>query len=92
MTRFGPGAIDPYDDEARGVQRQALDEGQVLTDRVARPGVLGQAERLITAPYAVAVEKFLAANAIERTFPPGEVKITALICCISPTAPICAPS
>jgi hypothetical protein len=49
--------------------RQALDEGQMLTDRIARPRLLGEAERLIKALRAVAVEKSFAANAIERTSP-----------------------
>ena len=66
VTRFGPSATDSYSDDARNVLRRALDEGRALRDRTARPGVLAQAERMVTALHAAAVERFLAANAIAR--------------------------
>ena len=66
VTRFGPSAVDSYDDHARNVLRRALDQGRTLHDRAARPGVLAEAERMVTALHGAAVERFLAANAIER--------------------------
>ena len=66
VTRFGPSATNSYGDEARNVLRQALEEGRALRDRTARPGVLVEAERMVTALHAAAVERFLAANTIER--------------------------
>jgi anhydro-N-acetylmuramic acid kinase len=65
VTRFGPTAIDPYADEAKSVLRQALEAGRALTDRTARPGMLVEAERMVTALHATAMANFLAANAIE---------------------------
>jgi anhydro-N-acetylmuramic acid kinase len=66
VTYFGPDSIEPYDEKARSVLRQALEAGRALADRAARPGVLADAERMVTALHAAAIEKFLAVNAIDR--------------------------
>jgi anhydro-N-acetylmuramic acid kinase len=64
-THFGPSATDPYGDEAKSVPRQALEAGRTLADRTARPGMLAEAERMVTALHAAAVQNFLTATAIE---------------------------
>jgi anhydro-N-acetylmuramic acid kinase len=66
VTRFGPSAVNSYEASERNLLRQALEEGRALGDRTSRPGVLDEAERMVTALHAAAVENFLAANAIER--------------------------
>jgi anhydro-N-acetylmuramic acid kinase len=66
VTGFGPSATDPYAADDRNLLRQALEEGRALKSRTARPGVLGEAERMVTTLHAAAVERFLAANRIER--------------------------
>src|SRR6202008_1410768 len=45
---------------------QASREARVLIDRAARPGVLAEAEALVTLRHAEAVDAFLAAEAIAR--------------------------
>jgi anhydro-N-acetylmuramic acid kinase len=67
VTRFGPSAVNSYEADERNVLRQALEEGRALRDRAARPGVLGEAERMVTALHAAAVENFLAANNIDKS-------------------------
>ena len=66
VTGFGPSTTEPYRPDERDVLRQALQEGRALTSRTARPGVLAEAERMVTALHAAAVEKLLAANGIAR--------------------------
>jgi anhydro-N-acetylmuramic acid kinase len=59
VTRFGPSGYRPYSVGERGILRQALDEAVTLTDRDARPGVLAEAERVVTLAHAEAVAHFL---------------------------------
>ena len=66
VTQFGPSATEPYQPGEREVLRRALAEGRTLSDRITRPGILGEAERMVTALHAAAVERFLGANAIAR--------------------------
>lgn len=66
VTRFGPAATWPYGPADKDVLRRALDEARNLADRAARPGVLDEAERMVTARHAAAVEAFFAANGIDR--------------------------
>jgi len=66
VTRFGPSAVDAYTPDQRNVLRQALEEGRALHERTARPGMLAEAERMVTALHAAAVEKLLTTNTIER--------------------------
>ncbi len=60
IAGFGPTGYRPYADGERALLRQALSEGAALTDRWQRPGVLAEAEALITRAHAEAVEAFLA--------------------------------
>jgi len=49
ISRFGPAALHPYREHEVALLRRALEEARSLTDRDTRPGVLGEAERMITA-------------------------------------------
>ena len=53
---FGPSGYRPYSDAERDLLRRALADAVGLTARDARPGVLGEAEALITRAHAEAVE------------------------------------
>src|SRR5207302_535633 len=50
----------PYTDMERSLLRQALYEAADLPDRVARPGCLREAERVVTSAHAEAVAAFTA--------------------------------
>ena len=65
VSRFGPSAVHVYRDEEAALLRQAVEAARELTDRAARPGVVGEAERMTTALHAAAVRGFLDANAID---------------------------
>lgn len=62
----GPAGYRPYSADERALLRQALQEAIGLSDRNARPGVLAEAERVVTAAHAEAVEAFLAQHGIAR--------------------------
>lgn len=66
VTRFGPSAIHFYNEDDEGVIRRAMEAAVMLTDRTARPGVIGEAERVLTDLHASAVNTFLATNGIDR--------------------------
>jgi anhydro-N-acetylmuramic acid kinase len=57
IASFGPRLARPYDEDERALLRRALVEARKLTDRTARPGVLAEAERMVTGAHAEAVEK-----------------------------------
>lgn len=59
---FGPTGERPYTPPEREVLRAALAAARGLTDRSERPGVLAEAERIVTAAHAEAVEALLAAE------------------------------
>ncbi|MGO9134374.1 MAG: anhydro-N-acetylmuramic acid kinase [Methylovirgula sp.] len=65
-ARLAPGASRSftYAAEDRALLRAALDEAAALTDRQARPGRLAEAEAMVTARHAEAVEAFLVAEGI----------------------------
>lgn len=65
ISRFGPSALHVYRDEEAALLRRAVEAARELTDRTARPGVIGEAERMTTALHAGAVHAFLDANAID---------------------------
>jgi anhydro-N-acetylmuramic acid kinase len=67
IAGFGPSGYRPYSDPERALLRQALAEAASLTDRNARPGILGQAEALVTSAHAEAFETLLTANAVARS-------------------------
>src|ERR1700730_13704511 len=64
ISAFGPTGYRAYHDTERALLRQALAEAANLTDRAARPGVLAQAEQLVTDAHAEAVETCLAKNGL----------------------------
>jgi anhydro-N-acetylmuramic acid kinase len=66
VARFGPVGYRPYTDGERDLLRGALAAATALSDRAARPGVLAEAEALVTQAHAEAVEDFLRAHAIAR--------------------------
>ena len=65
IKAFGPNGYRAYADEERAFLRRALDEAAGLTDRDARPGILREAEALVTRAHAEAVEEFLNSWQIE---------------------------
>src|ERR1700676_3508992 len=66
VKSFGPSGYRPYTDSERGLLRQALSEAVNLPQRDARPGILREAERAVTAAHAEAVAAFTAQNRISR--------------------------
>jgi anhydro-N-acetylmuramic acid kinase len=67
IDHFGPTGYRPYSDDEQALLRQALQEGAALTDRAARPGVVAQADVLVTRVHAETVEAFLATENIEKS-------------------------
>lgn len=53
----GPTFFRPYRDDERAVLRAALAAARNLSDRAARPGVLAEAEAIVTEAHAEAVER-----------------------------------
>jgi anhydro-N-acetylmuramic acid kinase len=66
VTRLGPTDYRPYSDPERAVLRQALADAVHLTTRQARPGVLSEAERMVTNAHGEAVEGFLSRQRVAR--------------------------
>jgi anhydro-N-acetylmuramic acid kinase len=66
IARLGPIGYRPYAEEERRLLRSALAAAAALTSRNDRPGIVSDAERLVTAAHFQAVEAFLRANAIAR--------------------------
>jgi anhydro-N-acetylmuramic acid kinase len=66
IARFGPVGYRPYAEDERDLLRRALAAATGLTDRAARPGVLAEAEALVTQAHAEAVEDFIRAHRIDR--------------------------
>src|ERR1700730_17609284 len=64
VAAFGPTGYRAYHDTERALLRQALAEAANLTDRAARPGVLAQAEQVVTDAHCEAIETCLAKNGI----------------------------
>jgi anhydro-N-acetylmuramic acid kinase len=56
----------PYTEEERALLRRALADGATLSDRTSRPGVLLDAEALITRAHAEAVEAFMTEQGLSR--------------------------
>jgi len=48
VKSFGPSGYRAYTSHERGLLRQALTEAVHLSQRDARPGILGEAERAVT--------------------------------------------
>jgi anhydro-N-acetylmuramic acid kinase len=64
IAAFGPARTYPYAEADRQLFRAALRDALGLTNRDARPGVLAEAEALVTQRHAEAVEAFLAAESV----------------------------
>jgi anhydro-N-acetylmuramic acid kinase len=66
IALFGPTGYRPYGDAEQALLRQALKEGAALSERTARPGMLGEAEAFVTRVHAETVEAFLASEQIDK--------------------------
>uniref|UniRef100_Q07MC6 Anhydro-N-acetylmuramic acid kinase n=1 Tax=Rhodopseudomonas palustris (strain BisA53) TaxID=316055 RepID=Q07MC6_RHOP5 len=64
VAALGPTGYRPYSEPERDLLRQALAAAVQLTARDARPGVLADAERMVTLAHAEAVATFTAQNRI----------------------------
>jgi anhydro-N-acetylmuramic acid kinase len=58
VTAFGPSGYRPYTDVERRLLLQALTEAVHLKAREARPGILHEAERVVTTAHAEAIASF----------------------------------
>jgi anhydro-N-acetylmuramic acid kinase len=65
VSRFGPSATHVYRKDEEALLRRAVEAARGLADRTARPGAVGEAERMTTALHAGAVRAFLDANGID---------------------------
>lgn len=64
VKAFGPSGYRPYTDVERRLLLQALTEAAHLHAREARPGILMEAERIVTAAHAEAIASFKSQNRI----------------------------
>ena len=64
VSAFGPSGYRPYTNAERSLLRQALIEAVHLPQRDARPGILAEAEHVVTLAHAEAVAAFLAQHRI----------------------------
>jgi anhydro-N-acetylmuramic acid kinase len=62
VKAFGPSGYRPYSDMERRLLLQALTEAVHLHAREARPGILQEAERVVTAAHAEAIASFKVQN------------------------------
>ncbi len=62
----GPASFQPYSDSDRALLRAAIAAAVTLEDRAARPGVLAEAEAMIDARHASAINAFLREHSIDR--------------------------
>ena len=60
VVTFGATGFQPYSDADRALLRDALGEAAGLASRDGRSGAVAEAEQMVTARHAEAVEKFLA--------------------------------
>jgi anhydro-N-acetylmuramic acid kinase len=65
VSRFGPSAIHVYQDAESKLLRDAIEVARPLEDRNSRPGIVAEAERMVTTLHAGAVKAFLDANGID---------------------------
>ena len=66
VTRFGPSAAHFYNDHEEGVLRAAMEAAPAMRSRHDRPGVIGEAEQVVTVLHASAVNNFIKASGIDR--------------------------
>ncbi len=67
VITLGPWRTYPYSEADRALLRGAVGEAASLNDRNARPGLLAEADALITDRHAEAVEDFLISESISRS-------------------------
>ena len=67
VVERGPSATYPYRPEQQALLQEALKEAKTLTERTARPGILGLAEQELTRWHADAVELFLQENDLNHS-------------------------
>jgi anhydro-N-acetylmuramic acid kinase len=66
ITRFGRSATHFYRESESKLLRAAVEAARMLENRDSRPGVIAEAERMVTILHAGAVQVFLDANGIDR--------------------------
>jgi anhydro-N-acetylmuramic acid kinase len=66
IISFGPSGYRPYTEDERGILRSALADAVALTDRDARPGILGGAESIVTQAHTEAVVSFMTQHRLVR--------------------------
>src|SRR5262245_33415508 len=66
IQRSGPAALHFYNEAERDLLRRAAEAAPALRDRNAGPGVVAQAETMLTVLHEGAVQVFLDANGIDR--------------------------
>ncbi len=66
VSRFGPSATHFYPEAEARLLRDAVEAARTLEDRHGRPGVIAEAERMVTTLHAGAVQAFLDTNRIDR--------------------------
>jgi anhydro-N-acetylmuramic acid kinase len=66
IARFGPSSTHSYQEPEARLLRDAVEAARPLEDRNSRPGVIAEAERMVTTLHAGVVQAFLDANAIDR--------------------------
>src|ERR1044072_307388 len=66
VSRFGPSALQAYQEHEVATLRRAMEAAPALRTRTERPGVIGEAEKISTVLHASAVNTFLTANDIDR--------------------------
>ncbi|ACA20127.1 protein of unknown function UPF0075 [Methylobacterium sp. 4-46] len=71
LAPLGPTGYRAYSDEDRALLRRALADAEAIRARGDRPGILREAEDLVTARHAEAVEAFLA----ETGLAPGDIDL-----------------
>jgi anhydro-N-acetylmuramic acid kinase len=62
ITAFGPTGYRAYAEGERALLRQALGDATGMTDRAQRPGILAQAEALVTRAHGDAIADYLEDN------------------------------
>jgi anhydro-N-acetylmuramic acid kinase len=66
IENFGPTYYRPYSEQEWAVLRRALADAVPIMERTARPGVLAEAESLVTRTHTEAVERLIVENNIAR--------------------------
>jgi anhydro-N-acetylmuramic acid kinase len=65
MLKFGPAASYPFSDSDRALLRGAVDAARYLVKRDDRPGLLAEAEDLVTKRHIEAIRDFLTRESID---------------------------